>query len=138
MSTETTREIVDGCYAARARRLARQVTRVYDDHLRPLGLRAAQQTVLTAIADGTTRPVDLGIRLDMDKSTVSRTLRTMESNGWITLRSKGGVHSIALTPAGRRLLERSLEPWRSATSEVEHRLRDGLLPYLTDDESANA
>ncbi|MFQ5557708.1 MAG: hypothetical protein ACE5GB_09420 [Acidimicrobiales bacterium] len=48
MSTrEVSEEIVAGCHAARARRLARSTTRVYEDHLRPPGLGSSQPSVLT-------------------------------------------------------------------------------------------
>ena len=38
------------CIATRVRLLNRVVTKAYDDCLRPLGLRTAQQTILVAIS----------------------------------------------------------------------------------------
>lgn len=128
-------EIASGCYAARARGLARSVTRVYEDHLRPLGLKSSQQTVLTAIAQGAHRPVEIGETLHMEKSTVARALRLMESNGWVTLDPVGAGRHVVLSTAGEELLAASLKPWRAATREIAERLRDGdgLLPYLADE-----
>jgi len=121
---------------ARARRLARSVTRVYDDHLRPFGLKASQQTVLTVVAQGAHRPVDIATVLDMEKSTVTRALRLMESNGWITVATQGAGRRVALTNTGEALLVASLTPWRAATGEIARRLNSGddLLPYLADEE----
>lgn len=127
-------EIAEGCYAARSRRLARAVTRVYDDSLRPLGIKASQQTVLVVIAEGYTRPVDIGAALDMEKSTVTRTLRLMENNGWVQVTTEGAGRSVTLTKEGGQLLVSSLEPWQAATREIASRLQaeGDLLPYLAD------
>jgi len=125
-------EIAAGCYAARSRGLARSITRVYEDHLRPFALTSSQQTVLTVIAQGASRPVEVGQMLDMEKSTVTRALQLMESKGWVTVVADGRGRSVALTAAGEDLLVSSLEPWRAATSEIAERIRvdQGLVPNL--------
>ena len=115
-------EISSGCFAARSRRLARAVTRIYDDHLRPVGIKVSQLTVLVAVAGGTTRPVDIGSLLDMEKSTVTRALQLLESNGWIARSTSVTPHEISLTAAGAALLEAAIGPWRSATADIEARL----------------
>ena len=94
-------EIADGCYALRSRRLARAITRTYDDHLRVHGLTASQLTVLTVVGLGVDRPVDIGRRLDMEKSTVTRALQLMADRGWITVEPRSGGKRVALTASGR-------------------------------------
>jgi DNA-binding MarR family transcriptional regulator len=125
-------EIADGCYALRSRRLARAVTRTYDDHLRPHGLTVSQLTVLTMVGLDVDRPVDIGRRLDMEKSTVSRALQLMADRGWIAIEPDGAGKRVRLTPAGEDLVAASADAWRAATADVAERLdRHGLLPVLT-------
>jgi DNA-binding MarR family transcriptional regulator len=125
-------EIADGCYALRSRSLARAITRVYDDHLRPLGLTASQLTLLTVVGLGIDRPADIGRRLDMEKSTVTRSLQLMTDRGWITSELHGVSKQITLTATGQDLVGASADAWRAATDKVAERLdRTGLLPSLT-------
>lgn len=134
--SEVSGELAAGCYAARSRRLARAVSRIYDQHLRPLGLKASQQAVLVVVAEGFERPVDIGVALDMEKSTVARAVAVMESNGWVGVSTEGSGRQVVLTEAGEKLLMASLKPWRLATEEIAGRLRseDDLLPYLVEAE----
>ncbi len=128
---ENAHEVVDQCLAARSRRLARGITRIYDDHLRPTGLRVSQLTVLVAVASGTKRPIDIAQRLDMDKSTVTRTLQVMEANGWLRRDHGAGGQSLHLTSTGVELVSSAMPAWRAATSEVDARLQpDAAIPYL--------
>lgn len=133
MEIETiTAEIADGCYALRSRSLARAITRIYDDHLRPHGLTASQLTLLTVVGLGVDRPVEIGRRLDMEKSTVTRSLQLMTERGWITSEPNRTRKRITLTAAGQDLVAASADAWRTATDKVAERLdRTGLLPTLT-------
>ena len=127
----TAAEIADGCYALRARRLARAITRTYDHHLRPHGLTASQLTVLTVVGLGVDRPVDIGHRLDMEKSTVTRAIQLMAERSWVAVVADGATRQVSLTPAGAELITASADAWRAATEEVDRRLdRGGLLPTL--------
>jgi DNA-binding MarR family transcriptional regulator len=125
-------EIADGCYALRSRSLARAITRIYDDHLRPHGLTASQLTLLTVLGLGIDRPVDIGRRLNMEKSTVTRSLQLMTDRGWITSEPNGASKRLMLTVAGQDLVAASADAWRAATDKVSERLdHTGLLPSLT-------
>lgn len=125
-------EIANGCFALRSRSLARAVTRVYDDHLRPHGLTASQLTLLTVVGLGIDRPVDIGRRLDMEKSTVTRSLQLMTERGWISNEPDGASKRVMLTAAGQDLVAASADAWRAATDRVAERLdHTGLLPALT-------
>ena len=72
------------CIGTRVRLLNRIVTKAYDDCLRPLGLRTAQQTILVAISlMKTPTPRQIERRLSLDKSTVSRNVERMQRRGWV-------------------------------------------------------
>ena len=81
------------CISTRVRQLSRIVTRVYDDALRSHKITASQFTLLTQLAqtDGITA-AEIGIDLDIEKSTLSRNLKRLLSLGHITMDP----------PAGRR------------------------------------
>src|SRR5579862_1901336 len=75
------------CAFANLKLLARVVGTIYDDALRPAGLRASQLALLWAIA--TSEPVELG-RLGSltltDQTTLSRTVEKLRCEGWVRVR----------------------------------------------------
>ena len=76
--------IAKECIAMRVRRLNRVVTKIYDDSLRSLGLRTAQQTILVAISlMKNPTPTEIERRLSLEKSTVSRNVDRMHRRGWV-------------------------------------------------------
>ena len=57
---------------------------IYDHELRPFGLKATQLNLLVAVAKvGPVRRIDIGKRLHLDPSTLTRNLKIMLTNGWI-------------------------------------------------------
>jgi DNA-binding MarR family transcriptional regulator len=123
------RRIADECLAMRVRRLGRTVTRIFDDALRPHGLRAAQLNVLVAIAvAGPLRPFELGRALDLEKSTVTRNLERMRARGWIehVPETSGVGYRAELRPAGRALLARALPAWEAAQEQARRRVGEAL------------
>src|SRR5436305_15230566 len=93
------------CIAVRVRALNRASTSLYDDALRPHGLRVGQLNLLVAIARmGSARPGDLCRILHMDKSTLSRDLNLLRRNGWIeTGESQGRARLLKLGRDGHAL-----------------------------------
>ncbi|WP_169978078.1 MarR family winged helix-turn-helix transcriptional regulator [Tautonia rosea] len=109
------------CLAIRMRLLNRVVGGIYDDALRPIGVRIAQFSLLTAIA-GTEpiRPGDLATLLRMDKSTVSRDVDRLKASGWVVTEPapKGRGQVLLLTEAGRGILAACLPAWEAAQAEA--------------------
>ena len=69
--------------------LDRVLTRLFDESLAPLGLRANQLTVLSLLASmEELRAVDVGRFLELDKSTVSRGLALLLERGWVEERER--------------------------------------------------
>src|SRR5262249_58609056 len=85
-------ELIAGeCLGVRLRTLNRAVTALYDDALRPHGLRAGQLNLLVAIARmGTARPGDLCGVLRMEKSTLSRDVEVLRRKGWLEVDGSAG------------------------------------------------
>ena len=70
--------------ANKVRLLNRAVTAVYDEALRPHGLKISQMSVLVTVArmDGAS-PGAVGRTLHMEKSTLSRNVDRMRARGWL-------------------------------------------------------
>lgn len=125
--------IADRCLVARARVLARGLSRIYEDQLRPLGLTVSQMNLLIAISCmDETRAADLARYFAMEKSTVSRNLEGLKRLGWIrSLEPEGGRSTpLELTMRGRRKLDEVLPAWKRAQREAEEILGAPLAKAL--------
>lgn len=124
MSTDVTRqavEIASDCMASRVRRLERQLTRIYDDALREHGLTGSQLALLVATQlIGKTTAADVGRRLDLEKSTVSRNLARLAAAGLVDV-SDG----LRITPRGSAAIAACHPAWRDA----QRRARNALHPH---------
>ena len=120
-------ELIAGeCLGVRVRTLNRAVTALYDEALRPHGLRVGQLNLLVAVARmGTARPGDLCRALCMDKSTLSRDVEVMRRNGWLEVEDAGGrSRPLRLSPEGQTLLERVAPAWRKAQAQAHTLIGD--------------
>jgi len=122
-------EMVGGCIAARLRLLNRLVTGIYDDTLRPHGLRVSQMNILVFIAaQGPLRGVDVAGAMRLDPSTLSRDLERMIDRSWVKASPGAGrARSLEVTEAGRVLLATVAPALRKAQEEA----RTLLTPALT-------
>jgi DNA-binding MarR family transcriptional regulator len=118
------------CYCLAARKTARAMTRVYEQWLRPHGLRATQFSILAALAlKGPTRIAELANMLGLERTTLSRGAAVLERNGWLCeARSEDGrERPLQLTGAGKAKLEAALPDWEKAQSLVGGMLeQDGV------------
>ena len=125
--------IATSCIAGRLRLLNRVVTNIYDDALRPLDLKVSQMNILVVAAKlGVARPAEVCEFLELDTSTLSRTVDRMVENGWLEIvpDEDGRSQPFRLTAQGRRLMERALPAWEQAQAEAKKLLGDGGLRLL--------
>jgi DNA-binding MarR family transcriptional regulator len=109
------------------RTAARAVTRAYDEALRPVGLRATQLLLLVATAaDNAVSITALAKVMGMDRSTLTRNLRPLESEGLIAVSLEGWRRSRALqiTNKGRLRLQQALPLWQKAQQALQRKLGD--------------
>jgi DNA-binding MarR family transcriptional regulator len=114
--------IASECVSVRLRSLNRSLTNIYDEALRPLGLRVGQLNILVAVACmGEARPADLCRLLCMDKSTLSRDAKVMQRHGWLEegTGEDGRTRPLRITRPGSRLLEKCLPAWRAAQAKAK-------------------
>jgi DNA-binding MarR family transcriptional regulator len=125
--------IAKDCIALRLRILNRVVTRIYDDALRPLGLKVSQMNILVAAAKmGVARPSQVCKALHLDLSTLSRNVERMKARGWLEIvpESDGRAQPFQLTAKGRELLERGALAWQEAQNTTEPLLGADVVDLL--------
>jgi len=109
------------CIATRVRQLSRIVTRVYDDAMRHLGITASQFTLLTQLAqqDGITA-AEIGITLDIEKSTLSRNLKRLLALQHITMDPPAGRRGrgLHLTARGQAVVQEAYPIWLDVQRRV--------------------
>jgi len=109
------------CLAGKARRLSRVITGIYDRALMPFGIKINQASILVFLSiTGEASPGDIGNRLQMEKSTVSRNVDRMRKSGWIEIVERGGRAGqlLRITPAGQKLLVDSHPSWLQAQEKA--------------------
>lgn len=121
------------CTASHVRSISRIVTRIYDDALRPHGLRVTQLNILAAVAREPNRsPGELAEELSIDKSTLSRSLDRMLRNKWIAAEASEDERSygVTLAPAGAKLLEKAGPAWQAAQRKISKLIGAGSVSSL--------
>ena len=109
------------CVGLRIRRLNRVVTRMYDDALRPLALKASQMNILVATWKlGVASPKQLCRILELDPSTLSRNVDRMRAKGWLEVAASDDAREqpLRLTASGSRLVLMGVPRWREAQEQA--------------------
>jgi DNA-binding MarR family transcriptional regulator len=126
-------EVIRDCIATRLRMANRMITKVYDDALRPYGLKVTQLSMLVLAVDrGLIHQSEVGAELQLDDSTLSRNLERMRVNGWLDKVSgdDARVHSYRLTEAGTALVGKAIPAWRRAQGKAQRLLGDAGIQAL--------
>jgi DNA-binding MarR family transcriptional regulator len=119
------RKMISTCACHKIRMATRVVTRTYDDALRPIGLRATQVSLLAAIAaEGAMSITALAQLIGMDRSTLTRNLAPLESEGLLVLGNEGWrrTRELDITAKGRARLKDAMPLWEAAQRRLKHEL----------------
>jgi DNA-binding MarR family transcriptional regulator len=122
------------CMCANFRRTARAMNQLYEEALRPTGIRATQFTILQAFSlAGEVTQRQLGRILAMDSTTLTRTLTIMNRHGWIAKRRGEDRREwrMRMSKAGETQLKKALPYWEAAQAELRRELGDELSESLT-------
>jgi DNA-binding MarR family transcriptional regulator len=109
------------CVCTTLRMVSRAVTQLYDDILRPSGLRVTQFSILGAIARlGAANLRQLEYTLAIDQTTLTRSLNLLERDRVIERVSHpdGRIKAMTLTSKGRKALEAACPLWARAQDKV--------------------
>ena len=134
MDNRKTSRAIDGiardCLAVRVRVLSRVVTHLYDNALRPIGLKVSQLNILVVTGRlGLARPAAVCELLHLDTSTLSRNVERMRAKGWLEAvpGEDARTQPFRLTVKGKRLLERAIPAWEAAQHQAGEFLgREGI------------
>jgi MarR family transcriptional regulator, organic hydroperoxide resistance regulator len=119
-------------------RITRMNKTMIGAQLRGLGLVNGQELLLLQLweRDGCTQ-ADLGARLGVDPSTVTKMVQRLERDGWVSRAQSaldGRAVIVSLTPKGRRMERRVIDLWAALEHETVAGLaddeRDRLLALL--------
>jgi DNA-binding MarR family transcriptional regulator len=126
--------IAANCVAVKLRLLNRAISSIYDDVLRPLGLKVSQLNILVATAKmRLARPGQMCEALCLDESTLSRNVDRMRAKGWLENvpdQEDARQQPFRLTKSGTRLLEKAIPAWEFAQHQAEALLGEPGLQAL--------
>ncbi len=117
------------CYCTQFRRSANALTSIYDDALRPVGLKITQLTLLRGLDRlGSATYNEIATELSLDKTTISRNIKLLIDAGWVEVSSdEDARYKLAkLSRAGARVLKEAEPHWRAAQTQVEKELKKYL------------
>src|SRR6516164_8037802 len=119
--------IARNCIAVRLRLLNRVITNLYDDALRPLGLKVSQLNILVVTAKlGLAQPATVCDILQLDTSTLSRNVERMRAKSWLEVvpGTDARTQPFRLTAQGMQLLEKAAPAWEEAQRQAAGLLGD--------------
>jgi DNA-binding MarR family transcriptional regulator len=127
------RTVAEQCACLRSRRMSRVLSRVYDDALRPSGLRMSQVSVLVAIARFGERGATIGALADVlatERTTLTRNIVPLERAGLLRVArdpDDARARILMLTRAGERAIETAFPLWELAQRRVRDAVGSGRL-----------
>ena len=105
------------CLALNLKRTARVVSAVYEDAVRPSGVRSTQFSILATIAVNPQVSIaQLADWIDADRTTVQRSIGILERQKWILVQNaaSGNVRRLSLTSEGQKKLAEAYRLWDRA------------------------
>jgi len=109
------------CVCSTLRMVSRAVTQLYDDILRPSGIRVTQFSILATIARaGQANLRQLETVLAIDQTTLTRSLNLLDRDRMIERvpHPDGRIKAMRLTRTGRRILDVARPLWARAQEKV--------------------
>lgn len=121
---------------SRTRLIARVLSSVYDDVLRPYDISSAQFALLVAIFNlKSASRADIGRFTHQDRSTLTRNIKLLLDGGWIeeSASDEGGRRRpVVLTKSGTKLLHDVHPAWLAAQEQARKMLGEGGVAAVMD------
>jgi DNA-binding MarR family transcriptional regulator len=127
------------CTCFNLRKAARAVTQLYDEFLRPSGIRTTQFSLLMLIRGlGPIRLTELAEKAVMDRTTLKRNIELLQREGLVrvTPGADARVREVSLTGAAVKRLGEALPLWRRAQARITKELGEARSERLLGDLSA--
>jgi DNA-binding MarR family transcriptional regulator len=114
---------IDQCNCFAMRKAARRISRFYDVHLEPSGLRITQFLTLAALNElGSTAVSALAERLDIERTAMGKMVEFLHRDGLVTIKpspTDGRSRLIELTEKGGRLHKKAAPLWEGAQRQFK-------------------
>jgi len=130
------RDIGRTCACFKVRKAARAVTKLYEEVLRPIGLRPTQFSLLMAArVIGPVTVVKLAQITVMDRTTLTRNLQILEKRRLIEIKpgEDRREREVTLTASGMEVLAKAVPLWEEAQDRVRQGLGEEKMRNLMDD-----
>jgi len=127
------------CFAAR--RAARAITQHFERHLKPSGLTVGQFTALAVLSLAGPLPLTrLADELAVERTTLTRNLRTLLDQGWVSEVGSGDrrVRRLEVTRQGIAAARAALPYWHKAQKSIAGRLGGDAIRALAEASKATA
>lgn len=121
---------------ATLRKASRSVTQLYDNMLRPSGLRSTQFHILAEVyGAGEATVSELAKRLVIDQTTLTRGLALLERDGLLKSNPKpdARLKAVQLTKKGEQTLMAALPLWKAAQQQMLELIGPAAWPLLAAD-----
>lgn len=122
------------CYCGSIRQASRVVTQIYDQALKPSGLKITQFGILRLLSayPGLTTG-EMAQAMAMDSTTLTRTLKIIQDSNWIeaTPGEDRRERHWNVTEAGRERVQQAVPLWKNAQKEFAELAADVDLDGLT-------
>jgi DNA-binding MarR family transcriptional regulator len=114
---------IDQCNCFAMRKAARQISRFYDAHLEPSGIRITQFLTLTVLNHlGSAAVNALAERLDIERTAMGKMVEFLQRDGMVTIKASptdGRSRLIGLTEKGNRLQKKAAPLWEEAQRQFK-------------------
>jgi DNA-binding MarR family transcriptional regulator len=124
------------CVCFNLRRATRAVTQLYDDALRPSGLRVTQFSLLVILHSGGPISIsELAQQSGTDRTTLTRNAALLQSEGFVKIDTGADarVRLVSLTSAGARAVEDAYPRWAVVQEALSRQVGADVLGRLLRD-----
>lgn len=126
----------ESCTCSVLRRATRAVTTVYDNALKPIGLRVTQFAILRLLQRlGPTSVTRLAAEAALERTTMGRNLDPLERRGLVRIaagEADARERVVVLTKAGEAAIADAMPHWRAAQAHINARVEPGAIAALAE------
>jgi DNA-binding MarR family transcriptional regulator len=127
------------CVGFNLRKANRAVSQLYDEMLRPTGIRGTQYSLLVVLKIvGSVLVTELAEKIVMDRTTLSRNLEVMEKQGLVSVTpgEDRRTRKVMITEMGSAVLLDAYPLWQQAQAKIRESMSEERLQSLMADLSA--
>ena len=128
------RAITLPCLCANVRRASRVLSQIYEEAMRPFGLRMTQFSILQALSlTGEKLQGDIADLLSLDSTTLTRSVQLLRKRGWVKVRKGKDRRErwLSLSKSGERELARIQPAWQAVQKNLRSKLGEERWNRLT-------